>query len=97
MTAKSYFRGHSIIWVNDEWVYEDTGEKPGFGHDVRPCKKCGRLFEESNIDDPDPCLGILPGVESACCGHGVRDRAYIKFTNGVVVKGFVIDPPNNAH
>lgn len=30
------------------------------GHCERPCG-----------DGPDPCLGHLPGVISACCGHGV--------------------------
>ena len=26
---------------------------------------------------PDPCLGWLPFTGYACCGHGLRGRAYI--------------------
>ncbi len=40
-------------------------------------------------DRPDPCLGWLPGVEFACCGHGARGgfpQGYIAFTNGRVVR-----------
>jgi hypothetical protein len=32
---------------------------------------------------------MLPGVESACCGHGGREGAYgyIVFTTGVAIRG----------
>jgi len=80
--TRSYFRGYPIIRTNERWVYEDTGETIDI---VRPCKKCGELFQ---ADDIDPCLGELPGVENACCGHGVSERAYIKFESGVIVRGF---------
>lgn len=40
------------------------------------CDHCGLEFEEGYR--PDPCLGgYLPGVASACCGHGVLDEAVI--------------------
>lgn len=26
---------------------------------------------------PDPCLGLLPGVSFACCGHGYRGPCYL--------------------
>lgn len=32
----------------------------------------GRRFTVSEV--PDPCLGILPGVGQACCGHGRHGR-----------------------
>lgn len=41
---------------------------------------------------PDPCLGELPGVDFACCGHGGEPgttstgAGYIKFSNGVVLR-----------
>lgn len=40
---------------------------------------------------PDPCLGWLPGVDYACCGHGgVKHEGgiggYIKFTNGATIR-----------
>lgn len=39
--------------------------------------------------NPDKCLGRLPGVSSACCGHG-KDLGYITFENGIMVQGFFI-------
>ncbi len=47
----------------------------------RPCGKCGAFVFDGC---PDPCLGHLPGVRAACCGHdfGVP---YLLFTNGVSV------------
>lgn len=52
-----------------EWVYSDTKEPVGSG-DTRPCPKCGKM---RNPDGTDPCWGMLPGVVSACCGHGTED------------------------
>ena len=90
MATTSYFRGYEIIYVNGEWRYKDTGEVSGFDN-VRPCKKCGRTFEGSNKGEPDPCIGNLPGVDNACCGHGVRKESYIRFVNGVVIRGFTME------
>ena len=86
--VKSHFRGHPIIRINNNWVYEDTYTLSGFGSEVRLCKKCNKTFEGSNTGDADPCLSELPGVDNACCGHGVPERAYIRFTNGVIIEGF---------
>jgi hypothetical protein len=47
----------------------------------RLCAKCGELCVRG---EPDPCLGYLPGVAHACCGHGEPTKvAYVAFTNGV--------------
>lgn len=90
MAARSYFRGHAIIWKNNKWAYEDDGSDiPANGGEIRPCKKCGKLFPLGE-GEVDPCLGVLPGVDNACCGHGIRENSYIRFTNGVVIKGFEI-------
>lgn len=35
------------------------------------CIKCNTYCD----DGPDPCLGIIPGVLQACCGHDI-DEAY---------------------
>lgn len=41
------------------------------------CQACGVTRpKEGNV--PDPCLGLLPGVRNACCGHGSRWRAYVQ-------------------
>jgi len=94
MAARSYFRGHPVVrnkqgkgWI---WVYEDTRKPlPANGGEVRPCKKCGELFALGS-GEVDPCLGVLPGVDNACCGHGIRRQAYVRFENGVVLKNFVV-------
>lgn len=44
----------------------NTGQ-PGY------CLRCHVWCAEG----PDPCLGYLPGVSHACCGHGVTERAYV--------------------
>lgn len=88
MTAKGFFRGHPIIWSNNRWVYEDDyAELPVNGGQIRPCKKCGALFP---LNTSDPCLGQLPNVNIACCGHGIQSQAYIRFTNGIVIENFVV-------
>jgi len=88
--TRSYFRGHPTIWIDGAWVYEDSGLRAGFGHDVRPCRKCGRIFDSSNSGEADPCMGELPGVDNACCGHGVPSEAYIRFINGMTIRGFEV-------
>ena len=49
------------------------------------CKKCGGIKggydPQTGEELPDPCLGKLPGVISACCGHG-QFKSYIIFRNG---------------
>ena len=89
---KAHFRGHPITWDGQAWRFDDTNEPtPGYGGDPipRPCAKCGAQMPlgEGEVDE---CLGVLPGVDNACCGHGIREEAYIRFTSGVVVEGFVV-------
>lgn len=55
------------------------------------CEACKREIEPAFINTlngevvgPDPCLGVLPGVLAACCGHG-KKQGYIYFENGVTV------------
>lgn len=87
------FRGHPIVWRNDMWVYEDNGLPiPGWGGEVRPCIVCGQR-EWSGEGAVDKCLGLLPGVSNACCGHGDPAYSYIQFTNGLLIRGFrVVEP-----
>ena len=46
----------------------------------RPCVQCGLLAAP---DGPDPCLGMLPDVKAACCGHGVEEP-YVLVGHGTV-------------
>jgi hypothetical protein len=52
-----------------------TGETCYLCRRVRP--KC----DSQGIRGPDPCLGKLPGVVNACCGHGLQP-GYVIFENG---------------
>lgn len=92
MSATSYFRGHEIYYNFNRkvWYYSDTDEEMDIA-DPRPCKKCGKVFQGSNEGDADLCLGELPGVTNACCGHGVKEQSYICFENGLIIRGFEVD------
>jgi len=49
------------------------------------CPKCGK---KRSKDGHDPCIANLPGVEYACCGHGLPNKqGYITFENGIVIRG----------
>ena len=92
MASRSYLRGHPIEWVGSKetgyWIYSDTKERtPTTGGEMRPCVKCGRTV---TFGDHDPCLGILPGVRQACCGHGVLEKSFISFDNGLIITGFTV-------
>ena len=79
---ESHWRGNPIQTdETGEWFYSDD-RTPTVGTD-RPCGFCGR---ERTIDDHDGCLGVLPGVINACCGHGVLTEGYLQFKNGDHVK-----------
>jgi hypothetical protein len=73
-----YFRGHPVVCLAGEECerYADdltsTVDEHG-GSVERPCVQCGL---RAAPDGPDPCLGLLPDVRAACCGHGV-DEPYV--------------------
>lgn len=48
------------------------------------CTKCG---EPHKHNEADPCLGMLPGVMNACCGHGKIGSAYLQFLDGQCIRG----------
>jgi len=59
-----------------------------------PCLICGGMPLPEPEPDPDvderlrpyygydPCLGCLPGVKAACCGHGDTCRPYVMLADG---------------
>ncbi len=72
MTPYSHARGHPIYWDGQGWRYaDDDSYCPPSGGYERPCVKCG--LQPTGTQTPDPCLGELPGVVSACCGHGLEE------------------------
>jgi hypothetical protein len=66
LTVKSCSQGHEIEYDfnNHEWVYSDTKES------IATIKKCVKCKCKPTKEGYDSCLGFLPNVSSACCGHG---------------------------
>lgn len=69
--------GHVIRFNSDEELHAKTQDLT--------CIKCNL---KPTPEGSDPCLGNLPGVLYACCGHGKPGRAYILFENGIHIQGF---------
>lgn len=68
MRVTSWMRGYEIVTFDGHtWVYADDGSP---ADDSRPCIKCGRV---PTPEGHDACLGTIPGVKFACCGHGVTN------------------------
>lgn len=84
MTAKTYMRGHEIEFTNGEWIYSDTKEPTAPNYKERPCGHCGLGYTKEGHDG---CLGTLPGIMNACCGHGEAKNAYVQFMDGHCIRG----------
>lgn len=72
-----FLRGHQIE-KNEAgvWVYSDDKTTTADNWMKRPCGFCGL---HNTPEGHDGCLGTLPGVKNACCGHGNPNEAYIQF------------------
>ena len=77
-------RGHPISLGPDGWNYDDTGEATDKAWSVRACGKCGLSFTPEGHDG---CLGEIPGVLNACCGHGSEREAYVQREDGEELRG----------
>lgn len=94
MTVTGYIRGNLVEWIEDEdgiggWLYPDgvlANRELSYGGVVenRPCPLCGAVGNGA-----DPCIGYLPGVEQACCGHGI-EPCYVVWSHGVRTIGEVL-------
>ena len=80
--AKSNLRGHTVLFVGGEWVYEDT-RTATVGED-RCCAACG---EGRTKEGHDGCLGTIKGAKNACCGHGDAEDAYLQYEDGSCIRG----------
>lgn len=74
-------RGHAIRPTG--FIYEDTGEPVS----DNPDRACGYCDLANTPEGHDGCLGTLPGVMNACCGHGNPDEASIQYDNGDRIGG----------
>ncbi len=71
--ASSYSRGWPIVFTDPgPWLYVDTGLEVT---DKRPCSRCGKPPTKEGFD---ACLGEIPGVSHACCGHGVSKPTLVR-------------------
>lgn len=56
-------------------------------------QRCAWCAQRRLPNGNDPCLGTLPGVAFACCGHGVAP-GYVAFSDdGGVMRGQFDDMP----
>ncbi len=76
-TSERWHRGHPIIEHDGAWYYADNGQ-PVAG----PPRECGECGQPNTPEGHDACLGTLPGVMNACCGHGDIGDAYVQFPDG---------------
>lgn len=76
-------RGHLMIQREGVWVYQDNGAPV----EADPNRACGSCGLENTSDGHDGCLGTLPGVFNACCGHGQESDAYVQFDGGEFLRG----------
>ena len=70
-----------MVLLDGRWYYADTGLLAPNWHSggiERPCGACGLI---ADYHGPDPCLGWLPGVSGACCGHGVQAGYVVRSGN----------------
>jgi len=85
--SKDQLNGYPIELLNEEWVFSDTKEPTADTWKDRPCGKCKKFPTK---EGHDACLGTLPGVANACCGHGDVNESYVMFENGKIIQGFCI-------
>lgn len=80
-------RGHAIYFDGREFRFSDNHQSTVETWKDRPCGHCGL---NNTPEGHDGCLGTLPGVSNACCGHGVDRAAYIQYTDGTEVRGIEV-------
>ena len=73
-----YWRGHPMHRQDGVWIYTDTGQPVS----ENPDRLCGHCGLPNRGDGYDACLGELPGVMNACCGHGDITQAYVQKAEG---------------
>ena len=86
---KYKFRGNEIEFDGEDWVYSDDKTLVHENWKDKPCGHCGEGFTK---EGHDACLGTLPDVMNACCGHGNDSEAYVQDLNGNVTKGLCLLP-----
>ncbi len=82
-------RGNETEWdeTKGEYVFSDTKESSAYTWKDKPCGHCGDHVIKDGNEEYDSCIGKLPGLMNACCGHGDTVGAYVQFMDGFIVDG----------
>jgi hypothetical protein len=48
---------------------------------------CGHCGLKRTPEGHDGCIGTLPNIMNACCGHGENRHAYVQFWNTECIRG----------
>lgn len=78
----SKWRGHDIILIDDIWHYIDA-----YGLRIDTERDCGFCQKSNTPEGHDGCLGTLPNIMNACCGHGIEEDAYLQYLDGTIIRG----------
>jgi hypothetical protein len=82
------FRGYATYFSDGELYFSDTDEPTVTTWEQRPCGNC---HKPNTPEGYDGCLGYIPGVMNACCGHGEPAEAYVQFYDRVIIRGHQAD------
>ena len=82
MAVRSKHRGWGMIRRGGEWFYTDTNEPT-----LDNRRYCGHCMKNDTEDEHDGCLGTIPYVMNACCGHGIDKDTFVQFWNGKTIRG----------
>jgi len=87
--VKSKQRGNNIEYdkLKECWIYSDTKENVGENWKHRECGHCGKVAIKDGYQAYDDCIGKLPGLMNACCGHGKEEESYVQFIDGFSING----------
>jgi len=92
VSATGYVNGCPVVFDGGVWKWADTRSPISEEKDSHVCPHCGK---SAGPNGEDGCLGHLPGVKTACCGHGRRE-GYIIFENGIQVRFQLTEIPTLA-
>ena len=79
MTATGYHRGHAMR-IRGRCV-AGTQRRACWCQTTRS-QRAGTAESRLHRKRHDGCLGTLPGVVNACCGHGTDGEAYVSLDDG---------------
>lgn len=86
------FRGNEIYKSNGEYLYKDSDKPVSENWQTTNCGHCNLPFTPEGHDG---CIGTLPNVLNACCGHGITQDAYVQFEDRTIRGQEAIDYINN--